>query len=336
MELVNRYVHEIGRRLPKKQRADIEDELRSLLMDALEGQIATGATPTEDDVVAVLREFGPPADVAAQYAPQPRYLIGPELYAVYRRVIGIVLGAIALGLIVSFAISLIQVEAGIIEILQRLGEAILQYIPSATSAIGFTTIIFAILERTLPSSELESLLDKETWDPRDLPPVKDAARIKPVGIIVGTCFIILSLVLLNLFPEKLGIAYNQGQAAGWHIVPLLSAEALIAYLPLWNITWILTLGLNVLLLRQGRWRLGTRIFDLALTVFSVYVLYQMITGPTLFAFDATGWMYREVAVDIHEVVLPLLSKTLNVGLIFGLVATLFEAGEKTFRLVKVK
>ncbi|MCD6344419.1 MAG: hypothetical protein J7M17_02270 [Anaerolineae bacterium] len=334
MELVNRYVHEIGRRLPKKQRADIEDELRSLLIDALEGQITTGATPTEDDVVAVLREFGSPADVAAQYASRPRYLIGPELYDVYRRVIGIVLGATAVGLIVSFAISLIQVEAGIIEILQRLGEAILQYIPSATSAIGFTTIIFAILERTLPPSELESLRDKETWDPRDLPPVEDAARIKPVGIIVGTCFIILALVLLNLFPEKLGIAYIQGQDAGWHIVPLLSAEALIAYLPLWNISWILMLGLNVLLLRQDRWRLGTRIFDLALTVFNAYVIYQMITGPTLFSLDATVWMYGEAAVDIHEIVLPLLSKILNVGLIFGLIATLFEAGEKTFRLVK--
>ena len=36
MELIDRYVREVGRHLPRKNRADIETELRSLLVDNLE------------------------------------------------------------------------------------------------------------------------------------------------------------------------------------------------------------------------------------------------------------------------------------------------------------
>ncbi len=36
MELVNRYVYQVGRRLPKRLRDDVKVELRSLLLDTLE------------------------------------------------------------------------------------------------------------------------------------------------------------------------------------------------------------------------------------------------------------------------------------------------------------
>jgi hypothetical protein len=37
MELVDRYVHEVGRHLPRRSRNDIETELRSTIEDTLEG-----------------------------------------------------------------------------------------------------------------------------------------------------------------------------------------------------------------------------------------------------------------------------------------------------------
>ena len=39
-ELFDRYVREVGRRLPKKQRDDVQAELHSLLMDALQDRLA--------------------------------------------------------------------------------------------------------------------------------------------------------------------------------------------------------------------------------------------------------------------------------------------------------
>ena len=48
LDLVERYIHEIGRRLPPKQRADVEAELRSLIMDALEAHSAEAADETPE------------------------------------------------------------------------------------------------------------------------------------------------------------------------------------------------------------------------------------------------------------------------------------------------
>ena len=39
MDLIDRYVHEVGRYLPRKNRADIQAELRSLLIDTLEARV---------------------------------------------------------------------------------------------------------------------------------------------------------------------------------------------------------------------------------------------------------------------------------------------------------
>ena len=51
-ELIERYVHRVGRYLPGQERAEIEAELRSQIQDQLEDRYE--GAPTEADVVAVL------------------------------------------------------------------------------------------------------------------------------------------------------------------------------------------------------------------------------------------------------------------------------------------
>ncbi len=58
MSLIDRYVYEVGRHLPRNNRSDIQAELRSSLIDALEDR--AGHEPTEDEIVELLKEFGPP------------------------------------------------------------------------------------------------------------------------------------------------------------------------------------------------------------------------------------------------------------------------------------
>lgn len=87
MELINRYVYQVGRRLPRKVRGDVEAELRSLLLDALEERVGTGPEAesqfSDAAQTAVLEEFGPPAKMAAKYQPKPRYIVGPKMYDIY-------------------------------------------------------------------------------------------------------------------------------------------------------------------------------------------------------------------------------------------------------------
>ena len=109
LELFDRYVREVGRRLPKKQRADVGAELHSLLLDALQDRLAeqeAEAEATEEDQVPILQELGPPAKMAAQYAPPNRYLIGPRFYDMYLIVAAAVAGAITLAHLVLLVVAL--------------------------------------------------------------------------------------------------------------------------------------------------------------------------------------------------------------------------------------
>ena len=78
-DLIDRYVYQVVRRLPQSQRADIEAELRGLIDDMLS---ARGGGKRED-VIAVLRELGRPAELAFRYSGSRRSLIGPEYYDTY-------------------------------------------------------------------------------------------------------------------------------------------------------------------------------------------------------------------------------------------------------------
>ncbi len=337
MELIDRYVREVGRRLPQKQRADVEAELRSLLLDTLEDR--GGASPAETDVVALLEEFGPPAETAARYQPQAQYLIGPRVFEAYKMVVGIVLGAVALGIVVSLTVSLTWVHQGpqkdLLFILGEIGKAILSYISAAAGGIGFVTIIFAILERTLPDSELDSLTGKdEPWDPRTLPAVtQDHNRLEIGGSIVGMCFTVLALILFNFFSDKLSVAYIQTQGGSWLTLPIISQAALDAYLPLWNIAWIISLGLNAYLLRQRRWQLGTRLVDMALTMFGMFILYQMLNGPVLFSAELWPLAFGSSA---NEALTSVVTMLLRWALIIGLIGSAVDLAQKGYRLYRAE
>ena len=90
-EMIDRYVNEVGENLPRKMRADIEMELRSLLLDALEERAE--AEPSAKETAAFLQEFGSPETIAAQYRPAES-LIGPKLFPVYKVVVTITVSII--------------------------------------------------------------------------------------------------------------------------------------------------------------------------------------------------------------------------------------------------
>jgi HAAS domain-containing protein len=79
MNLIDRYIAEVGRHLPEKDRSDIEAEIRSMVEDMLdersERRHQTG-NPVDDKVITkILEQLGDPRLLAARYAPPKRYLI---------------------------------------------------------------------------------------------------------------------------------------------------------------------------------------------------------------------------------------------------------------------
>lgn len=107
--LVDSYLAEIGRHLPRSTRDDIVGELRSDLTEQVnERAEIEGRNPSDDDEREVLRALGHPVAVASGYKAQ-RYLIGPELYPAYLQTLRATV-LIGLGLALLFSLVLGSAE----------------------------------------------------------------------------------------------------------------------------------------------------------------------------------------------------------------------------------
>jgi hypothetical protein len=284
MELMDRYIYDIGRRLPAKQRKDIEKELGSLLADALDAR-SEGHEPTEADILSVITDFGAPAEVAARYNGE-RYLIGPRLFDLYFLILRIVLAVTAFGLVAALIVSLaVSTFSG-----QDAFRKLLLFIPNlfnaGISSFGFITFIFFLVERFVDRDALQKELRQQKWSPQELPQIPGKADlVGKAGPIVTICFTLLGLALFNLNPDWLAFTPSLNPGSDFTFIPLLAKDALAAYLPLWNIGWVITLVIQIILLQRGRWELGTRIAYILQQFFSIGVLVYMMVGPSLIAGD---------------------------------------------------
>jgi hypothetical protein len=156
--LTERYVWAVTRLLPEDQRPEIGDELRASIADMVEARGPDGAGPAASDEAErhVLAELGDPRILAAGYADRPRYLIGPEVFPDYLRVLRLV-AAIAVPFVaLGTALGQVLEEASAIEVVATsLGAAF-----QAAIHVGFwVTLGFALWSRPPDAGEwtLESL-----------------------------------------------------------------------------------------------------------------------------------------------------------------------------------
>jgi len=276
MNLLDRYVTEVGNHLPRRTRADIEAELRSTLQDMLEDRSQAEGRPVDDELISqVLKEYGAPAKVAASYKPT-EYLIGPRLFPTFIMVLKIVLAVIFALALVGLSISVFTTSMSLEEFALELARHAGQFLAGSITAFGNIVIIFAILERTLPASEFEKRSSE--WDPAELSREPDPDQVKRGELLFDVVFTVAGLVIFNLYPQVIGIWFvHDGQ---WTSIPLLST-AFFAYLPWLNLLWILGLVLDVVLLRQDAWSAATRIARIALSLAEIALAFVMLTGPAL-------------------------------------------------------
>src|SRR5512147_2190053 len=105
MNLIDKYIAEVGKHLPRKNRADIEAEIRSTLEDMLEERKQAQGPLDDAAVIELLKEYGAPRKVAESYV-GPRYLIGPRIYPFFEMVTRIVLTVVLVVGLAGLGISL--------------------------------------------------------------------------------------------------------------------------------------------------------------------------------------------------------------------------------------
>lgn len=315
MELIERYVQEVGRLLPTKGRADVEDELRSLLIDTVEDRIASGSPePKSEIVTAVLQEFGPPEDLAASYQPHRRYLVGPTLYAIFLKSIGLVTAILAI-------IYLTGIGAATRDSLMTIGdwggflmESAVKFLQSTLASLGMIVLIFALVERVMSEKQVTP---NEKWHPGLLPASNSKRRISMAEIvvnIVGGGFVIF---VFNVYPEWIGIFRRSSGV--WQRTPLLAESFFSDLVPWLTVLWTASVVYNAYLLRQRSYTLGTRAIQLSLGLLPLIATYQYAKHNTMFRPEVAAISGISALVDNFHLVLLLLIFLTMLGVIKKLV-----------------
>ncbi|HET7143088.1 MAG TPA: hypothetical protein VFI68_03615, partial [Anaerolineales bacterium] len=220
MKLIDRYVTEVGRRLPLvKGRKDIENELRSTLEDMLEDRSQKSGKPADEAMeVELLKEYGAPQKVAETYNPTP-YLIGPRLFPKFLIILKIVIAAVALGLTIATGIQIMtQSPMMAVELLKVIGGGLLNIVSASIAAFGNIALVFALIERFAPASEFK-MEEKKEWDPASLMKEPEPQDVKMWEPILGIVFTFIALSIINFNPQLIGIYYLEGNE--WKVLPLL-------------------------------------------------------------------------------------------------------------------
>jgi hypothetical protein len=272
--LIDRYLSAVSDLLPTKLRKDTVAEISSLIQDALDDRSKSEGRAVDDKMIAdVLKQFGPPEKIVAPYLPE-KYLIGPRLYPIFMLVLRIALPIIAVLAVIGFFVGHHQIPlATSEELFSSISTGIGTVITALITAFGNIVIIFAILQWLLPEFRLPA--KESEWDPHSLKAISQPDRVKRGELIVEIVFTLIALIIFNFYLDQVGI-YNlvDGQ---WVMTPVLTT-AFNAYIPWFDLLWVLTIILDVILLDRGTWHIGSRLFSIMLSAFSIALAVSLMSN----------------------------------------------------------
>ncbi|MCU0476682.1 MAG: hypothetical protein MUC99_11340 [Anaerolineae bacterium] len=266
-ELIDRYVHQVGLYVRPKERADIEAELRSQIQDQLDDRY--GATPTRDEVAAVLKQLGDPRTMAASYGGE-QYLIGPTLYPFFQTVMrfGLVL--------VPVVVMVVQlVEAALSEGSTNWVGLLVGVVLNALQAVAiFFAVVVGIFWAVQRSGEVVHEAAEKGFDPLKLPPVEEPTMVNRLeaglgiasGTVVGLAFLYCASVG--------GLTLRFGQLEPSDVLP-----APTGWLLFLGVTTLGVVLLTVLALAQRRWTVWTWGVQTVLDLIGAIGLYFALFTP---------------------------------------------------------
>ena len=265
--LTDRYVFAALKSLPEQQRGDIDKELRASITDAVDARIEAGEPPADAEK-AVLAEFGDPQRLAASYADRPLYLIGPDLYLDWWRVLRILLLIVAP--LAFVATTLVHMANDPEKPAAAFAAAISASLASLVHVTFWVTLVFAILQRT---GTRRKDLGLQQWTPEMLPQIQRSSGISLSDTIASV--IVLAFFIGLLLWQRVGsLLYLEGEP-----VLVLQEQLWDFWLPYIIVLLVLEAVFAVLLYVAGRWTYAFAAVNAALALlFMVPVLWLLANG----------------------------------------------------------
>jgi len=297
MNLIDNYASEVGRRLPRKDRADIEAEIRSALQDLLDERSRSMGKPIDNEMTfEVLKEYGDPEKVAASYHGE-RYLIGPRLYPFFIKVLRVFFPAIAILAGFWAMVNVSRQVAPIENISGTFVSVLIGVVTTVISALGNLVLIFAIIEWMMRNEGFTSKGNvqptRREWDPRSLTRISPPNQIKLSDLITEIVACFAAIVIFNFYPQMFSLGFTSGGQwylgiGNWTFIPLLS-QAFFHYIPYLTAVWVLTIILDIILLRMGFWNTTTRIVSIGLKVIGILIATSLLVEPSLIGVSASSF-----------------------------------------------
>jgi hypothetical protein len=274
-ELIKRYAHEVSRHLPRKQRADVETELNTLLHDMMEERAEASGRPIDEALaVDVVRVFGEPSQVAQRYLPPNQYLIGPAYYPTFVTIMKLLVGILVGVYLLLTALSIFSPNGPF----PTLGSVLWGFgswiVTTIWTSLGAVVFFFALMERFA----WKFAPTGQPWDPMDLPEIQDPDQLDKVELLSAVILGSVALLMFNLYPNW--IDYLVIHDGVWGGMRIFSPEFFV-HLPWFNVSWLLEIGLALIVLRAGRWNRVTRALKIGTTLFSGVIMYRLITGGAI-------------------------------------------------------
>lgn len=142
--LTERYIAATVRSLPPGLQTEVRDELDASIADAVAARTDQGEAH-EAAERSVLTELGDPGILAAGYADRPLHLIGPKYYLMWWRLLKLLLAIVPACAAVGVAIAGMVANDPVGTII---GEVVVVIIGTIVHVGFWTTVVFAVLERT--------------------------------------------------------------------------------------------------------------------------------------------------------------------------------------------
>ncbi|WP_127579380.1 HAAS signaling domain-containing protein [Paenibacillus koleovorans] len=250
MELVNRYVYAVTKRLPVKQRSDIAAELNGLIEDMLLERTG-GSEPSKKQVEEVLLELGEPSELADKYRSTKSYLIGPALFGHYvdllKLLLSIVLPVIAVIKLIGFLGNppAGQIMTGIIDVIGGV-------VSVGIHMTFWLTLAFVFMDRY--GLRREDLSGGAAWTPASLQPVPKQRLIPLADTIVYVLFYLFLIGFFGLARRFLGAWVDNGATDGEKtLIPFFNQEVLSDLFPYLVILCVLGIALEAVKWAAGRW-----------------------------------------------------------------------------------
>ena len=273
MSLINRYIAEVGRHLPEKDRSDIEAEIRSMIEDTLEERGHTPASADERAVTETMEQLGDPKLLAYKYAPPKRYLIGPEWYEGYIKILQrILFTAVPVVAVVRFVLTLARDP---LDIASALGEVAYSVFNVGTQILFWVTLVFALLERSDEKPDDLPKSSSRAWTIAQLPKMP---RIRQISVVETVMNIAVLLFLLIWIALPFMLDRFQGELVA---VPFLHPNLWNFWLPVFFIIMGLTLIHEVLKLKIGNWTPALTAANVILGVISIVYIAALVTTQDL-------------------------------------------------------